>query len=65
MLVSESWFASTNRTTEGGEPVNENNETREVQEAEQPLFLKSVVSPVDARVEMKLPKMCKTSFYGN
>lgn len=31
-----------------------------------PLFLKSVVEPLDDRVEMgKLSKMCKNSFYGN
>jgi len=39
----------------------------EIQETEgtEPLFLESVVTPTDERVEMGLPKMCKNSFYGN
>lgn len=45
--------------------MNENIQTTEVQEADKPLFLKSVVTPVDARVEMGLAKMCKNTFYGN
>jgi hypothetical protein len=45
--------------------MNEKNQTEEVKEADKPLFLKSLVTPVDARVEMALPKGCKTSFYGN
>ncbi|MCK0515699.1 hypothetical protein [Williamsia sp. DF01-3] len=36
------------------------------EDADKPLFLKSVVEPLDDRVEMgKLSKMCKNSFYGN
>ena len=49
----------------GGETMNENIQNTEVQEADKPLFLKSVVTPVDARVEMGLSKMCKNTFYGN
>ena len=41
-------------------------DNRERKTASEPLFLKSLVQPLDDRVEMaKLPKMCKNSFYGN
>ena len=44
-------------------------ETSKVQKetyASQPMFLKSVMKPVESRLEMaKLPKMCSNSFYGN
>lgn len=52
----------------GGENMREQHEmdNREQKTASEPLFLKSLVQPLDDRVEMaKLPKMCKNSFYGN
>ena len=52
----------------GGENMREQHEmgNREQKTAGEPLFLKSLVQPLDDRVEMaKLPKMCKNSFYGN
>jgi len=37
-----------------------------IERQEKPLFLKSVVRPVEKRLEMaSLPKMCKNCFYGS